>query len=229
MVGPVVAVPQRHCDETAAVPLGAGHQCAARCLGIAGFQADAALHLPQQAVVVLHGALADGNGAAGRLLHGRRGQHRHIPGRGIVPLGVQSVGIGEAGMGHAQCRRLFIHQCYEQLQPSGALRQGQRRVVAGAQQQAVQQLLHPHRFAGLQVHGRALGHVLPRHGNGVVRLCLLQRHQRRHDLGGAGNEHLLIAILFVEQLPRVRVQQDSSRGGDLHSLRHSRYDTQEQA
>ena len=64
--------------------------------------------------------------------------------------------------------------------------------------------------------------MVRRHGDDVVRRGVLQHHQRRHDLGGAGDEHLAVTVFLVEHLPHVCVHQDSSRGGDLQSLRHSR-------
>ena len=82
VVGPVVAVLQRHRHQTAAVPLRAGYQRTARRLGVPCFQADAAFHLTQEAVVVLHGALADGDTAAGAdapergVFHRRGGQQQ---------------------------------------------------------------------------------------------------------------------------------------------------------
>ena len=182
--------------------------------------------------MVLHGPPSHGGRLAGTypsergIFHGRRGQHRHVPCRGVVSLRIQSIGIGEAGIVHSQCGRLLVHQRHERLQSSGALRQSQRRVIAGAQQQPVQQLLPPHRLSDAEIHGRALRHVLRSHGHSVIQRPLLQRHQRRHDLGGAGNTHLPRTGLVIQDLPRVRVHQNSGRGGDLQSLRHNRQHTQ---
>ena len=116
-----------------------------------------------------HGAAAHRNAAGGAQPHkcfvfyGAGRQTGHVPCRGIVTLLIQTVGICKGGTGHAQLRRLAVHLRHEALQTAAVVRQSQCRIVAGAQQQTVQKLLHRHPVAGLQIHGGALRYVLLGH------------------------------------------------------------------
>ena len=145
-------------------------------------------------------------------------QYRHIPRSGIVILIIQPVGVGERGILHSQFRRLVVHGLHKFLQPAAAVRQRQRRVVAAAQHQAVQQFLHRHRLAGLEIHGGALHHMRSGHSNGIGQPGPVQCYQRRHDFGGAGDPHPPSGILFIQDLAAVRVHQNRSRGRKLDRL-----------
>ena len=146
-------------------------------------------------------------------------QYRHIPRGGVVVLVVQPIGIGKGGARHAKSRRLVVHGGHKSLQPAAAIRQRQGRVVAAAQHQAVQQLLHRHHLAGLEIHGGALHHVIIGHRDGVRQPGMLQHHQGRHDLGGACDPHTPPGVLFIQHFPAVGVHQDGRRGGELRRLR----------
>ena len=188
-----------------------------------------------------HGAAAHRNAAGGAQPHkcfvfyGAGRQTGHVPCRGIVTLLIQTVGICKGGTGHAQLRRLAVHLRHKALQTAAVVRQSQRRIVAGAQQQTVQKLLHRHPVAGLQIHGGALRYVLLGHCDHIPQTATLQHHQGRHQLGGAGNEHLPVGILFVQDLPRIAVHENGRCSGSIrrprrgqaqqHDCRHCRQDS----
>lgn len=46
------------------------------------------------------------------------------------------------------------------------------------------------------------------HCDHIPQTATLQHHQGRHQLGGAGNEHLPVGILFVQDLPRIAVHEN---------------------
>ena len=57
----------------------------------------------------------------------------------------------------------------------------------------------------LEVHGGALCHVFLLYSDDVRRRGAFQRHQGRHDLGGAGDEHPPAAVLVIQHLPGVQI------------------------
>ena len=170
-----------------------------------------------------HGASADGNAPGGAQAHkgmvpgGIGRQTGHVPGGGIVGLTVQAAGIFKGGILHPQLPCQAVHPPDKGCRPAAAVGQGLRRVVAGAQQQAVQQLLHRHPLSGPEVHGGTLCHVFLLYSDDVRRRGAFQRHQGRHDLGGAGDEHPPAAVLVIQHLPGVRVHQHGGRGAGGHA------------
>lgn len=134
-------------------------------------------------------------------------QSRQIPGRGVMPLGIQSAGIAVLGVLKAQLCRPLIHQPDKGLLTPGNLHR--RRVgcvVARRQQHARCQLMEGHAVPGLQAHGSAL-HLdsIGIHCKVPVLIGLLQGEQRCHDLGGTGIGKPFIRVLGVEQPSAVRV------------------------
>ena len=219
MVGPVVAVLQRHGDQPLAVSLRTAHQRPPSSLCIAGFQPQAVIHITQQLVVVVHGPPADGNGPGGGDPHqrlvfqGGPGQLCHVPGGGIMVLVVQAVGIGKGGIFHLQFPGLFVHQRHKALHTAAhMLGDGHRRIVAGAEQQSIQQGLQGQGLPLFQVHGGTFGTGrLPADLHRILKISLLNGHQRRQDFGGAGDEHFPVGIALIKHPAAARIHQD--RGG----------------
>ena len=166
--------------------------------------------------MVVHGAPADGDRPRGRDPHQRfifqrsLRQLRHIPRSGIVAFVIQPVGIGKGGVLHPQRPGLFVHHGHKAFDAAAdVLGNGHRRIVAGTQQQSVQQRFQRQGLPFLQVHGRPLREGgLPADLHRVGQLPCLHGHQRREDLGGAGNEHFSVGIALIEYPAAAGVHQD---------------------
>ena len=141
----------------------------------------------------------------------------HVPGRGVVCLPIQPVGIFKVTVRHSNASGQAIHGPNAWLHPAAGLCQCQGCIVAGGKEQSVEQALHRYLFPRLQVHRRPLCHVLLGHLDRTAQLAALQHHQCRKDLGGAGHQHPPVRILFVQDAPRVRVHQHRRRGRNVHS------------
>ena len=155
------------------------------------------------------------------VLHGAGHEPRHIVGGGVMILRVQTVGIGEVGVVHAELGGIVVHPADEGGLVS-AHRTGQRRggIVAGVHHQAVEQAANGHRLPHPQVHGRAF-HVRPLllHDDGGVQIRrFFQRHQRRHDLRGAGDQVALLRVALIEHLPGPGIGQNGALGGDVQPV-----------
>ena len=145
-----------------------------------------------------------GHGAryAGEVLvpHAVGGKFGHVARRGVVPLLVEAVGVFEAGLGHAELGRLGVHQLRKLLH---AVRDMQRErrggVVAGDQQQAVEQVLDCVALSRLEVHRGALdARATAVDLHEVVELAVLEHDDGSHYLRRAGDEHVLVGVLLIE-------------------------------
>ena len=117
----------------------------------------------------------------------------------------------------AERLRAQIHLPDEGLFAAGcADGERQRRVVAGMQHHAVEQIPPRQRLAPLQIHAGALqSHGKRRDRHAPVRLPCLTDKQTRHDLRGACDEGAAVRILFIERLSRPPIDQSRARGADL--------------
>ena len=122
----------------------------------------------------------------------------------------------------AQFRRARVHSRRERLRAAGhMLGDGDGGVVAAAQKQAVEHLLHGQCLAHAQIDGRA------RHAAGVfggrhflIQRAVLQRQQRGHDLRGRGHGEALVLVLAKKHAAALRVDQHRTFGG--HGQRRRR-------
>lgn len=159
----------------------------------------------------------------------RRGpaQLRHVEGRGVMALGIQAVGVREGRIGHPQLRRRLVHQCHKAGHvPRHRVRDGHGGIVAGGEQQAVEQGLQRQLLPRLQVHGTALhpGGV-PAHGADHIKVRVPDGHESRHQLRGGGDAHPGVGVLAVEHPAAVRVHQDGRDGGSADCCRPTRKNT----
>ena len=230
MVRPVVAVLQRDGDEALAVPLGAGDQGPPGSPGVAGLEAHAVRAVAEELIVVRESPATDGDAPGGGDAEQRgvrrRGpaQLRHVEGGGVVALGVQAVGVREGGVGHPQLRRRLVHQGHEMGHvPRHRVRDGHGGVVAGGEQEAVEQGLQRQLLPRLQVHGAALhpGGV-PAHGTDHAEVGAPDGDEGRHQLRGGGDAHPGVGVLAVEHPAAVCVHQDGGDGGSADSRRLTR-------
>ena len=197
MVGPIVPVVEGHADEILPLPPGTGDQRPPRLAGVAGLHAGAAVILPEELVVVGQRPPLQGNGLRrddpgdGLIVQAGPPQLCHVQGGGIVPRIPQAVGVGEMGARHAQIDRPLVHPLHERCHVPGAVAgQRHRRVVAGVEQKAIEQRLHLQDLSGSQIEGGPLDARplrLDLHRPGQVAPQRLHRHQRRHELRGAGH------------------------------------------
>ncbi|MPM89478.1 hypothetical protein SDC9_136587 [bioreactor metagenome] len=114
--------------------------------------------------MVHKGACAHGFGSGGHnlpqrfIVHALRRQLGHVGRRGIVLFVIQPVGVCKAGAVHPQRGRPLVHPVHKGLHVSRAVaRHGEGRVVAGLQQQTVEQRLQGKLLPRLQVDGGTLG------------------------------------------------------------------------
>ena len=223
MIAPVVRVGQRDGDELALAPFRGADENAARVAGIAGLDADAAVVAPEQLIMV--GQRPAGAGDRLRADHRAellvlqcclRERGKVARGRVILPA-VESMGIGEMRLPQAERLRAQIHLPDEGLFAAGyADGERQRRVVAGMQHHAVEQIPPRQRLAPLQIHTGALqSHGKRRDRHAPVRLPCLTDKQTRHDLRGACDEGAAVRVLFIERLSRPPIDQSRARGADL--------------
>ncbi len=134
---------------------------------------------------------------------------------------VEAVGIGEAGVLHAQRLGLGVHPGHEL--PRGArhrLGQDIARLVAGGQQVAVQQVQHGQNLPRLDARGGAVPGQVHRLGGGghlgvqgeLALVHRVQHHQGGHDLGDGGGIHPLAGVEIVQHLSGVAVHHDGGLG-----------------
>ena len=143
MIRPVVAVLQGDSHQPPAVPFSSADQGPSRGSGVSGLHADAPGHRPQKPVMIGHGAPAHRNAPGGA--QARKGvvpggidrQAGHIPGGGIMTVIVQAAGICKGRVLHPQLPGQAVHPPDEGSRSAAVVRQGRRRIVAGAQQQPI--------------------------------------------------------------------------------------------
>ena len=221
-----VGAGKRHADQLHALALGGKHEAAPRVRGIAGLAAGRAREGREQAVfayqhagkVVAHpgdgGLLCAGDAAEVPVLHRLPEDAREGEGAGFVAVGVEAVGVDKMRV-RAQFRRARVHPRRERLRAAGhMLGDGDGGVVAAAQKQAVEHLLHGQCLAHAQIDGRA------RHAAGVfrgrhflVQRAVLQRQQRGHDLRGRGHGEALVLVLAKKHAAALRVDQHRAFSG----------------
>ena len=159
--------------------------------------------------------LRHGVGLAPDDLHERVVLHRllrdevDVPRAGVVPVVVQAGGVGEVRVRTAELLRALVHQRHEGVDVAGdRLGEDVGRFVGRNDEQAVEQVLHSHGFARLDVGGAAVGgEVLKRallrrdlliHAQ-PSRVYRLQRQQRGHDLRDAGGVVALVRLFLIER------------------------------
>lgn len=77
------------------------------------------------------------------IIHCVRSQQGKLPGRRIMLRGIEAVRIGKVGVDKAKLRRPPVHCIGKGLHRAGMiLCQRHRRIVAGVEQKAIEQLLH---------------------------------------------------------------------------------------
>ena len=129
---------------------------------------------------------------------------------------VKAVGVFKVRAFQTQSVGLVIHQLDKAFHRAAAVNgQRHRHIVAGAEHQTVQQLLHRQNFPFPQVHGGAFdAHRLFRDPHPVQHITLLADDQCRHDLGGAGDKAAAVGILFIQHTLCFRVPKDGFLRGD---------------
>ena len=223
MVAPVVRVGQRDGDELALAPFRGADEDAARVAGIAGLDTDTAVVAPEQLIVV--GQRPAGAGDRLRADHRAellvlqcclRERGKVARGRVILPA-VEPMGIGKMRLPQAERLRAQIHLPDEGLFAAGhADGERQRRIVAGMQHHAVEQILPRQRLALLQIHAGAFQpHGKRRDRHAPVRLPCLADQKAGHDLRCACDEGAAVRVLFIERLSRPPIDQSRARGADL--------------
>ena len=133
--------------------------------------------------------------------------------------------------GAAEFLRAGVHRVHKSRHRAGdVLAEDVAGLVGGDQHRAVQQILHGHRFAGLDLWigvGAVSLDVIEavlRCDDGVAQADVsalhgLDHHQSRHEFGGAGRLDPLVGILFKVDLAGVFIHDDRRPGVDLR-LRH---------
>lgn len=145
-------------------------------------------------------------------LQRRLHDQRQIARRGIVALVVQTVRIHEVRVRTAQLVGAFVHHLHKILdRPADVLRDGVRRLVAGLDHHAVQQILQPQLLADLKIRRAAPGDEICirilRDRHRVREVPVLQRQQTRHDLRQARGINLLVRVLLIDRPPVFRLDQ----------------------
>ena len=148
----------------------------------------------------------------GQRLPGEQGQ---VVGGGVLAPGVQAVRPLGHGVVSLEPVRLGVHQGHALVVGPGRLREGDRRVVGGNQQQGLEQVRHLVRMPLDQaylVRGHVRGQPRGHHGG----VWLQHRHQRVRGeyLQGAGGQEVPVRVLGREHLPGPRVRDHVGGGVD---------------
>ena len=159
--------------------------------------------IAQHPAPCLDGPGGNGFGKNG-IFHGVGRQNSQVLGAGMVVRGIQAVGVGKVGIFQPQRSGLVVHQLHKVRRiPAAKAGQGHGGIVAGGQHEPIQQLLDGQHLPLLQIHGGSLNaHRLFGDPIAAEHIALLADHQSRHDLGGAGNEGLLLLSPGEKRLPR---------------------------
>ena len=170
-----------------------------------------------------------GNGPGGENLRHRgilqagHPQLGHIQGRGVMIFIAQAVGVGKVGVGHAQVLGPLVHPPHKGLHLSPADScQGHRCVVARVEEQPVEQGFQGDRFPRLEIERGPLNprpFPLDLHGFRQVSPQILRRHQRGHQLRGAGNGPGFLLVMGIEHPAGLRIHQNSGGRGNRRRLR----------
>ena len=156
---PVVPVLQGDADQGLLPSFRAGDQGAASGVGVPGFHTYTPLIAPKQLVVVGQGPTGHMGRAGGDkslqafVFQDLLGQQGHIIGGRIMVFVIQPVGIYKVSILHPQAVRPLVHPVHKGLyRPGAAPGNGQGGVVAGGQQQAIEQLLQCQLLSYPEVH-----------------------------------------------------------------------------
>ena len=113
--------------------------------------------------------------------------------------------------GEAEFLRLLVHALDEGVHRAGGEGgNGVGGIVAGADHQAVEQVLIAQALARVDGHARGIaGHLTCGSGRGddLLEIPPLDAEQQSHDLGGAGGVHALGGVLVQQHLAAVRVDE----------------------
>ena len=195
---------------------GGGHEAAPGGFGLAGLHAgDARVFVDQQRVVVVEVELAaldrerqdrfvgaDDLGDA-RLGHVEVREHGEVGGAGVVAAVVEARRRGVARAAEPQTGGFFVHAHDELVDGSGdVLGERDGGVVAGGQQQAVEQALQAHMPAERQHADLRALHVdgLAGDEHGRVGRRGLDGQERGHHLGEARDRHAQVWVVLPEHL-----------------------------
>ena len=142
-------------------------------------------------------------------------------GCGIMLLRIQPMRIGKVRLRHFKLLCLPIHQPDKaRFASTHSVGQCQRRVVAGGQQQAGQQLPYGIAISRFEIHGGALHRTVGGlDGHRFIQSALFQADQGCHQLGRAGDQHPAVRILFIQALT---VRGDHNRAFCLYLRRFLR-------
>ena len=142
----------------------------------------------------------------------------------FTPRGVIKPGrIGEPGVPQLKGRGLLVHPTDEPrpargTAPANAVRNRLGSIVSRVQHQAIEQFFKGQLFAGSEAHHGVVG-VDPSgfgwHLEDAIHRGMVKRDHRGHDLGGTGNEHLLVRLLRVQDLTLRDVHDDPGLSGDV--------------
>ena len=141
---------------------------------------------------------------------------------------MQAAGVHEVGAGKPQRGGLFVHHGHERfLAPGDGLRQRLRRLRAGGDDRAVEQIPHRDRLAVDKPGHRRPGQIDGvddglRHGERRVQIReIFRRHQQRHDLRHGRGIDLRVRGLLCQYGPALHV--DQHRGGGIElQIEHPR-------
>ena len=239
---------QHHAHKGAAAADGGGDEALTGGVGGAGLDAlRAGVEIPRQTPVGDEGvgavehalvlSLVGGGDLVGLgVHHGHKvvefhrlaGDEVQVIGGGVMPRLGQAGGVGETGVLAPQLLRPLVHALHEALHAAAErLAEDVARLVGGDDQHTVQQLLHRQRFALHDVGGAAVLRQTAQRarcgGDALVKAQLpaldrLEDQQGGHDLGGAGDGQLIVAVLFVEDGVRLRLHQQGGLGADVRVL-----------
>lgn len=139
----------------------------------------------------------------------------------------QAGGVHEVGVGQAQLLRGGVHHVGEGVFAAGdMLGQGDAGVVAGLDDDAMQQVAHRDLAADLDEHPRTAGAPgMFADGDQVVLadaagLDLLGGDVGGHQFGQAGRRQALVAVVLDQNLAALAVHQDVRLGGQLRRRRN---------
>ena len=133
-----------------------------------------------------------------------------VLGAGVVAGVVEPDRVGVVGVGQPELAGAAVHERDERaLRAAHARRQRRRRVVGAGQQQPAQQVGHGHALPAAQPDDRlgrrrAIGHG----GHDLPELCVLEGHQRSHELGGRGHGARTARLALIDDVPGGRLDED---------------------
>ena len=209
--------------------MGRGHQAVAGCVRVAGLHAVHGGVDVQQPVAVGLAHAVEGVFLLGvhpvvvrKLLDDARGQQRHVARGGIVLGRGQAGGVDEVRVLHADAACLGVHLLGKGLLAArDGFGQDDGRVIAGLDDQPVQQLFHRGGLARVHEHARADGLVGRlrdgRAGVHVQRAVAqrLENHIGRHQLRERGRLHPLVRCLAVEHRVGTHVEEEPRAAADV--------------